>query len=129
MKSNSSSTILIVDDEEALSQMLNDLLSAEGYKILEANNAVQALGFLKSTHVDLMISDIVMPGMDGFELVEKMKELYPQVKIQLVSGYSDQIQGDVVLHKKILYKPYSQFDMIERVKDILSGDLNGSVNH
>ena len=129
MKSNSSSTILIVDEEEALSQMLNDLLSAEGYKILEANNAVQALGILKSTHVDLMISDIVMPGMDGFELVEKMKELYPQVKIQLVSGYSDQIQGDVVLHKKILYKPYSQFDMIERVKDILSGDLNGSVNH
>ena len=129
MKSSSSRTILIVDDEEALSQMLNDLLSAEGYKILEANNAAQALGILKSTHVDLMISDIVMPGMDGFELVEKVKELYPQVKIQLVSGYSDQIQDDVVLHKKILYKPYSQFDMIERVKDILSDVVIGNVNH
>ena len=129
MKSSSSRTILIVDDEEALSQMLNDLLSAEGYKILEANNAAQALGILKSTHVDLMISDIVMPGMDGFELVEKVKELYPQVKIQLVSGYSDQIQDDVVLHKKILYKPYSQFDMIERVRDILSDVVIGNVNH
>ena len=129
MKSSSSKTILIVDDEEALSQMLNDLLSAEGYKILEANNAAQALGILKSTHVDLMISDIVMPGMDGFELVEKVKELYPQVKIQLVSGYSDQIQDDVVLHKKILYKPYSQFDMIERVNDILSDVVIGNVNH
>ncbi|RDH83093.1 MAG: hypothetical protein DIZ80_12615 [endosymbiont of Galathealinum brachiosum] len=128
MKSSSSRTILIVDDEEALSHMLNDLLSGEGYKVLEANNAARALGVLKSTHVDLMISDIIMPGMDGFELVAKVKELYPQVKIQLVSGYSEQIQDDNVLHKKILYKPYSQFDMIDRVKDILSSDGLDNVN-
>lgn len=128
MKSNSNKTILIVDDEEALSQMLNDLLSSEGYKVLEANNAARALGILKSTHVDLLISDIIMPGMDGFELVAKVKELYPQVKIQLVSGYSEQIKNDNVLHKKILYKPYSQFDMIERVKDILSGEEFGNVS-
>ena len=119
MTSGLNKTILIVDDEEALSHMLNDILSDEGYQVLEANSAERALGILKSTHVDLMISDIIMPGMGGFELVEKVNELYPEVKIQLVTGYSDQVQEDVVLHKKILYKPYQNFDMLERVKSML----------
>jgi len=122
MASSSNKTILIVDDEEALSHMLNDMLSDEGYQVLEANSATRALGILKSTKVDLMISDIIMPGMSGFELVEKVNELYPQVKIQLVTGYSDQVQDDVVLHKKILYKPYQQFDMLERVKNMLESE-------
>jgi len=119
MASSRIKTILIVDDEEALSNMLNDMLSDEGYQVLEANSAERALGILKSTNVDLMISDIIMPGMGGFELVEKVNELYPEVKIQLVTGYSDQVQEDVVLHKKILYKPYQNFDMLERVKSML----------
>jgi len=121
MASSRIKTILIVDDEEALSNMLNDVLSEEGYQVLEANSAERALGILKSTNVDLMISDIIMPGMGGFELVEKVNELYPEVKIQLVTGYSDQVQEDVVLHKKILYKPYQNFDMLERVKSMLDG--------
>lgn len=119
MTSSRSKTILIVDDEEALSHMLNDVLSDEGYQVLEANSAERALGILKSTQVDLMISDIVMPGMSGSELVEKVKTLYPQVKIQLVSGYSDQVQNDIVLHKKMLYKPYQNVEMLERVKSML----------
>ena len=119
MTSSRSKTILIVDDEEALSHMLNDVLSDEGYQVLEANSAERALGILKSTQVDLMISDIVMPGMSGSELVEKVKALYPQVKIQLVSGYSDQVQNDIVLHKKMLYKPYQNVEMLARVKSML----------
>lgn len=122
MASSGNKTILIVDDEEALSHLLNDMLSDEGYHVLEANNAARALGILKSTKVDLMISDIIMPGMSGFELEEKVNELYPQVKIQLVTGYSDQAQDDAVLHKKILYKPYQHFDILERVKNILQSD-------
>lgn len=122
MASSFNKTILIVDDEEALSHMLNDMLSEEGYHVLEANSAARALGILKSTKVDLMISDIIMPGMSGFELVDKVHELYPQVKIQLVTGYSDQVQDDVVLHKKILYKPYQQLDILERVSNLLQSD-------
>ena len=122
MASSSNKTILIVDDEEALSHMLSDTLSNEGYQVLEANSAVRALGILKSTKVDLMISDIIMPGMSGFELVDKVNELYPRVKIQLVTGYSDQVRDDVVLHKKILYKPYQHFDVLERVKSLLQSE-------
>ncbi|MCW9047468.1 MAG: response regulator [Gammaproteobacteria bacterium] len=122
MASSCNKTILIVDDEEALSHMLSDTLSNEGYQVLEANSAARALGILKSTKVDLMISDIIMPGMGGFELVDKVNELYPRVKIQLVTGYSDQVRDDVVLHKKILYKPYRHFDVLERVKSLLQSE-------
>jgi len=123
MSPNNNETILIVDDEAALCQTLNDMLSEEGYRLLEANSGFRALDILKSTNVDLMISDIKMPGMSGFDLVEKVNELYPQVKIQLVSGYTDQVDENWVLHKKILYKPYSRFDMIERVRNMLNGEV------
>jgi len=122
MSTTGHETILIVDDEAALCQTLNDMLSEEGYRLLEASSGLRALEILESIHVDLMISDIKMPGMSGFDLVEKVNELYPQVKIQLVSGYSDQVQENRVLHKKILYKPYSRLDMIERVKNMLHGE-------
>ena len=124
METTSTKTILIVDDETALCHMLSDMLSEEGYRLLEASSGTLALDILKSTDVDLIISDIEMPGMTGFDLLKQVNELYPQIKMQLVSGYSDQVENGNVLHKKILYKPYSQFDMIERVKDMLGSVKN-----
>ena len=124
METTSTKTILIVDDETALCHMLSDMLSEEGYRLLEASSGTLALDILKSTDVDLIISDIEMPGMTGFDLLKQVNELYPQIKMQLVSGYSNQVENGNVLHKKILYKPYSQFDMIERVKDMLSNARN-----
>jgi len=122
MELKNNQTILVVDDEAALCHTLNDVLSGEGYRLLEANSGSRALDILKSTHVDLIISDIEMPGMNGYDLVEKVNELYPHIKIQLVSGYSNRVRDDIVLHKKILYKPYTKGDMIERVKSMLSDD-------
>jgi CheY-like chemotaxis protein len=119
METTSTKTILIVDDETALCHMLSEMLAEEGYRLLEASSGTLALDILKSTDVDLIISDIEMPGMTGFDLLKQVNELYPKIKIQLVSGYSDQVENGNVLHKKILYKPYSQFDMIERVRDML----------
>ncbi len=119
METTSTKTILIVDDETALCHMLSEMLAEEGYRLLEASSGTLALDILKSTDVDLIISDIEMPGMTGFDLLKQVNELYPKIKIQLVSGYSDQVENGNVLHKKILYKPYSQFDMIERARDML----------
>ncbi len=112
-------TILVVDDEPALSAMLEDLLSFHGYKFLQANSAEQALKILQSNHVDLVISDITMPGMDGFELYEKVSQLYPSIKIQLVSGYSEKAQTDQVLHKKVLYKPFHSNEILTHIRSLL----------
>ena len=122
MESTNNKTILVVDDEAALCHTLTDVLSGEGYRLLEANSVLRALDILKSNQIDLIISDIEMPGMNGYDLVGKVNELYPHIKIQLVSGYSDRVRDDIVLHKKILYKPYRNSEMIERVKSMLGSD-------
>ncbi len=111
-------TILVVDDEPSLSNLLDDMLSSVGYRLIQANSAEHALHILQSNHVDLLISDIAMPGMDGYELAKAVSRQYPEVKVQLVSGYSE-IADDDVLHKKVLYKPFKSNDVLMRVRSLL----------
>jgi DNA-binding response OmpR family regulator len=118
-KYSGNETILIVDDETALRNMLHETLSNYGYRLLQASSAEHALNFLKSNAIDLLISDVAMPEMDGYQLAHKVNELYPHVKVQLVSGYSDKVEGNKVLHKKILYKPYNTVELLKRIRDIL----------
>lgn len=113
-------TILVVDDEPSLSTMLDDLLSGKGYRLIQATSAEHALNILQKNHVDLLISDIAMPGMDGHELAEVVQRLYPAVKVQLVSGYSD-IADNSVIHKKILYKPFRSHEILMKVRSLLDG--------
>lgn len=113
-------TILVVDDEPSLSNLLDDMLSSVGYRLIQANSAEHALHILQSNHVDLLISDIAMPGMDGYELAKTVSRQYPEVKVQLVSGYSE-IADDDVLHKKVLYKPFKTNDVLMRVRSLLDG--------
>jgi len=112
-------TILIVDDELALRQMLYDVLSTRGYRLIQASSGEQALNFLKSNDIDLLISDVAMPEMDGYELADKVRGSYPDVKVQLVSGYSENVEEDRVLHKRVLYKPFRNVTLLKRVRNIL----------
>lgn len=112
-------TILVVDDEPSLSAMLEDMLLYYGYKFMQAGNAEQALKILQSNHVDLVISDVTMPGMDGFELLEQIKQSHPEIKVQLVSGYNEKTQADQVLHKKVLYKPFHNDEILSRIRSLL----------
>ena len=84
--SESRKTILIVDDDGGVCRELSFLLSGEGYQILQANNGLEALDALQKCPIDLMISDIYMPGMDGLDLVPQVKLKYPQTSIILISG-------------------------------------------
>ena len=112
-------TILVVDDEPSLLNMLDSVLSHFGYKLLQAASADQALNVLRLNKVDLVISDITMPGMDGFQLMEQINQQFPDVKVQLVSGYNENIDTDLVLHKKILYKPFNNNEMLTRIRELL----------
>ncbi|MDD5463794.1 MAG: response regulator [Candidatus Moranbacteria bacterium] len=85
-------TVLIVEDEEDLREIYSRALMASGYEILQANNGNEALEWLerKSEKIDLILLDIVMPGMDGFEALEKIKkdERYEKIPV-LVSTNLD----------------------------------------
>lgn len=85
-------TVLIVEDEEDLREIYSRALMASGYEVLQANNGIEALEWLerKSEKIDLILLDIVMPGMDGFEALEKIKkdERYEKIPV-LVSTNLD----------------------------------------
>lgn len=116
-------TILVVDDESALRELSTNILSQEGYRVLQAENGIEALAVLEEEDVDLVLSDIIMPIMDGNILAEKIRQLYPQIKIQLISGYvkpdnsSKNIQD---LHEYLLSKPFKAADLLRRIKLLLN---------
>jgi len=85
----SSVSILIVDDEEMMRTLLNRILSREGYKIRSAEDGVVALEVLKAEKFDIIISDMKMPRMDGFELLKIVKNEYPQIGVIIMTAYGD----------------------------------------
>ena len=113
--------ILIVDDEPALRNLAKEIFEKNGYKTFLANSGYDALNILKNETVDLLFSDIVMPGMDGYELASIVQRDFPGVKIQLASGYDDNIQNKGgALEKNMLRKPYTAKDVIKFVEKLFN---------
>ena len=115
-------SILIVDDEIAICELSKNLLSSKGYQVLVAHNGEEALSVLERNNVDLLLSDVIMPKMDGYKLAAKVREDYPDIKIQLVSGYDDdkvRTEDDEMLSRKILRKPFSASQLFSFVRKIL----------
>lgn len=116
-------TILIVDDEEALLDLVEESLKSLGYRVVASHNAQQALDILaERTDIDMLFSDVVMPGMNGYELAEQVKKLYPNIKVVLTSGYTEKVaikSGQIQFNTNLLSKPYSQNDLAQRISDTL----------
>jgi signal transduction histidine kinase/ActR/RegA family two-component response regulator len=118
-------TILVVEDEEALRELVKEILEGHGYQILEAGSGVEALRVWEQQgkKVDLLLSDIVMPeGMTGRELAEKLQEADSSLPVILTSGYSqDMIERDSVLNDRIKFfsKPYHPAQLAQAVRECL----------
>ena len=115
-------TILLVDDEPVLLKLTTQVLTRKGYTVISASSASQALQELEKNQIDLMISDVIMPDMDGYALAAVVKEKYPQLKIQLASGFADDrgrtnISSDI--RENILQKPYNLKQLFTRVRELL----------
>jgi len=81
--------ILVVDDEERIRQSLNGILKDEGYEVLEAKDGLQALKQIESDPPELVLLDIWMPGMDGMEVLERMKGQIPNLPVIMISGHGN----------------------------------------
>lgn len=118
----SNEKILVVDDEPALRSLAYDILSTQGYDVLCAESGAAALEILNRKTIDLMVTDIIMPEMDGYELCNTVKQDFPAMKVLVSSGYSDDIHlahKDNDLQEKQLNKPYKSKELINRVRELL----------
>ncbi len=85
---NDSITILVVDDEESLREICKDALKDEGYEVLQAENGQDALNVIMSNDIDLVISDLRMPEMNGLQLLEKIKEKNLDLDFLVMTGFA-----------------------------------------
>ena len=120
MQPEQSDTILVVDDEPLVRMHSADILEDAGYEVFEAADADEALAVLNQKHVQLLFSDIDMPGtMNGLDLAHVVHQRWPHIKLLLTSGHhrmSDKVIPD---HGKFVPKPWAQYVLIDRVKNLL----------
>jgi CheY-like chemotaxis protein len=107
-------TILLVEDEAALREITCEYLRSRGYSVLCANGGLQALEFCRTyaSPIDILMTDIIMPGLQGPELVKLALDMRPQMRVIYVSGYTDRGLDIVTTENAILlHKPYSLADL------------------
>jgi CheY-like chemotaxis protein len=109
-------TVLVVDDEDGLRDLMRAVLEAAGYLVYEADEGFQALSvLLQGRAVDVVVSDIRMPRMDGFELAEHMLALELTVPILFVTGYASDIYPGT-LPGPVLPKPFEPEQLVASVR-------------
>ena len=119
-------SILIVDDDAGIRSLINDSLEPLGYTLFEAGSGEDALAVLKRTKVkvDLVLTDLIMPGMNGQELIEIIMQKQPEIKFILMSGYTDDIvsqRGDLKPWVSFINKPLLPISLANTIRDVLDG--------
>ena len=120
-----SGTILLVEDEPMVRTVAERALSRHGYKVLTASNGEDALELLRGGEaVDLLVSDVVMPVMDGPAMVREARLLHPKLPILFMSGYAEeQLRKSIdIEHAAFLPKPFSMQELAEAVRAVLVAD-------
>ena len=116
-----SGTVLLVEDGDSLRTMMRELLEGSGYLVLEADSPNAALEVVGSHDdaIDLLLTDVVMPGMRGPELAERLRELRPGLKVLFMSGYTDEAlaaQGLLQKDARFVQKPFSGTTLLTEVQ-------------
>lgn len=120
---NETPNLLLVDDEDGVRLVVARVLKSKGFSVTECANADQALEILsKNSNFDLLLTDMIMPGMDGETLIKKAKEAYPKLKTILMSGYSEDLARHASSENKdmaFLAKPFELNQLIDKVQEVL----------
>ncbi len=119
-------TVLLVEDEESVRQLVRETLAARGYNVLEADDGQKALHIAASHSgpIHVLVTDVVMPGMSGRELAKLLGETHPQTKVLYLSGYTE----DAIVHQGVLdsgtaflQKPFTLQMLSRKVREVLNG--------
>jgi CheY-like chemotaxis protein len=99
--------ILLVEDDPLARNLFCQVLRSEGYRVTEAGDGAEALELLQTQHVDLVISDVIMPKMHGTRFVEHLQSFHPGIPVILITGYFSEVSNKTVLQEvaEIMPKP------------------------
>ncbi|PYO50115.1 MAG: hybrid sensor histidine kinase/response regulator [Gemmatimonadetes bacterium] len=119
-----SETILLVEDEEAVRGLTSRILEKQGYRVIAAQHGREAMDIAtkEAGHIDLVLTDIVMPGMNGRGLVERLAGIRPRIKSLYMSGYTDDDivrRGFIEPSKSFLQKPFTSEALLQTVRKVL----------
>jgi two-component system, cell cycle sensor histidine kinase and response regulator CckA len=119
-----SEAVLLVEDEESVRQLVSETLESKGYRVMQAENGRAALDIVTSHPgtIDLLITDVVMPGMSGHQLAEQLRKDRPQLKVLYLSGYTEEalVDGNLDRGKAFLQKPFTLQTLLRKVREVLN---------
>lgn len=116
------SKVLIIEDMYEIRMMMRSFLIRKGYKVTDARDGDEALQFIKKDIPEVIITDMLMPGKDGFETIREIQKNGINVPVILITGYNDPISQNMALDlgiTKILTKPFQARELIAAVEDSL----------
>jgi CheY-like chemotaxis protein len=115
-------SVLVVDDVESVRRLIRRALEHMGHRVLEAGDGVEALACLaQSRAVDLVITDLRMPNMDGWELATRLSARSPRVPVLFMSGFDEHLAAETVAGP-VLPKPFTAEQIEERIRQVLGAD-------
>jgi two-component system cell cycle sensor histidine kinase/response regulator CckA len=122
--SGGSETVLLVEDEYQVRKLVHEVLQSRGYRVLAAKDALEAIPLEENYpgRIDLLITDVVMPGMSGRELAQHLGATRPETKVLFISGYTDDAilrHGVTAPGTAFLQKPFALEDLLQRARTLL----------
>jgi two-component system, cell cycle sensor histidine kinase and response regulator CckA len=129
--SHAIATILLVEDEPLLRKAAAEALQSAGYDVMTASNGAEALQLCSERHsqLNLLLSDIVMPGMNGCEVARAIQFLFPKVRILLMSGYARELSCTSAFPaESYLNKPFSTSALLQAVGEILARSASPEIS-
>lgn len=129
MTSNPSYRILLAEDEEAMRTYLERALTNAGYEVKSVDRGTEALPLLENEQFDLLLSDIVMPEMDGIELAQRCAEVSPRTKVMFITGFAavSLRASREQPHAKVLSKPFHLRDLVLEVERVLEDRVSAQL--
>jgi len=120
-------TILLVEDEAFVREVTSEVLRSAGYEVVSARDASEALGAYAahSGALDLLLTDVILPGESGRALAARLKWESPGLKVLLISGYAHQMEPQEAGAEECLAKPFSAGVLLRKVRKVLDGDELG----
>ncbi len=123
-------TILVVDDEPSVLALVRTMLWRAGYTVLEASGGEQAIQIAseQTAPIQLLLTDVLMPDMNGYDLAEKFTSLYPQTKVLYMTGYRDKVvlesTGRPLDDSPLIRKPFTAFNLVAKIEELLKQSVH-----